>query len=1030
MIVAMDFHAKYISAPNNWELFEHLCLGIFREVWSDPLAEMHGRRGQAQHGVDIYSSPQASLGGRYGIQCKGKDHGYGHAVTIAELDAEIAKAETFTPPLVHWILATTAHRDSTLQAEVRRISDRRQRSGLFTVQVLAWQDLQILMADHSTVIEKFYPEHAFNLSKLISSIRSLPDAVEAAILKARLVSTEEAPVLMGNWSQITFEAVRDLGPALLGQGMGPADAAACPRLLETDQILGRMEIGYSARLVGEPGAGKSATAYQVAHQLVAKGWQIWRLEDPRASVVPLPPEAKSRPTLVLLDDAHLMPPAVLRRFEEMATERFQVLSTFNVADRSVQPAGSIYLDSKRAVETIAGALRKRRAETLAAVRRADDRVGDGAMQEDLDQRLRAAENEADRPWQFCFILGGGWRRAKEFAASARGANADLVLASIAMRQVGSRDARPSLRDLRLLCDAGGISEDELKRSLQWLVGNRLLISEADLRCPHQQFALKVLEQIIEGQNDAGRQQILAVSRAVILDGELSLGGISLLLSHLLRIDRIRWGQLKLLTDAALQALKARAWAAAQPDEISFAADVIAALEPVEQNWPRAALEPHLDQLSRWLSDLAFPSAHGLARLINNVWNTDKDFAKELIATCVPEGLAAAISAAEPEATFALAHLLDRLNLGTDETWRAKFDTALNRPALLLAARGWPSDRIWALSELVTALDFIDHGFALDLLEAASAQLAARFAEDPLAAFSELDDVLWRVLHVWMPLGPASKLASPKSREVTIARAAVGAAKAAILADKLSKTQRRKLGIMSRFLSVVRRASPKRFREITNSLRWEDIEVTIGDGWANLDHDEVVLLCVASANKRALEHIRTMLLRRSHDLKVVDTRIVLLCPEAAIAAFELGAKVDLGRSMTFSWILAAVALHEVAQRNSNAAREIARSSLQEMVQAFERNQANTYEHVDVYLQALRDYAPGVLEDGLDALNPEKAEAAWATCLRSPGKPRQAAVALISSAVSRPGEIANVANRLRKQFPRTLSYLPTGLESVAP
>ncbi|MBB5663873.1 WD40 repeat protein [Rhizobium leguminosarum] len=110
-------------------------------------------------------------GGRIAIQCKGKERGYGHSVTLNELKVEIAKAEKFTPTLTHWILATTASRNSVLQAEARRISDTRSEVGLFTVQILAWEDIQDLIASDSKILEEFYPEHAFDIGNLIKELQ-------------------------------------------------------------------------------------------------------------------------------------------------------------------------------------------------------------------------------------------------------------------------------------------------------------------------------------------------------------------------------------------------------------------------------------------------------------------------------------------------------------------------------------------------------------------------------------------------------------------------------------------------------------------------------------------------------------------------------------------------------------------------------------------------------------------------------------------------------------------------------------------
>ena len=72
-----------------------------------------------------------------------------------------------------------------------------------------------------------------------------------------------------------------------------------------------------------------------------------------------------------------------------------------------------------------------------AVRDVDDRVGDGWLAERLEERAAEAERIAEVPWQFCFILGGGWRRAGQAADAARAAGADLVLAAAAVRRLVS-----------------------------------------------------------------------------------------------------------------------------------------------------------------------------------------------------------------------------------------------------------------------------------------------------------------------------------------------------------------------------------------------------------------------------------------------------------------------------------------------------------------------------------------------------------------------------------------------------------------
>lgn len=100
---------------------------------------------------------------------KGKDQTYGHKATLAELQAEIKKAEGFQPALKHWVFATTAPKEAELQLAAREISRARAQRGEFTVTVLGWEDICSLLADHPSVAEAFYPEHAFDLRGILAA---------------------------------------------------------------------------------------------------------------------------------------------------------------------------------------------------------------------------------------------------------------------------------------------------------------------------------------------------------------------------------------------------------------------------------------------------------------------------------------------------------------------------------------------------------------------------------------------------------------------------------------------------------------------------------------------------------------------------------------------------------------------------------------------------------------------------------------------------------------------------------------------
>ncbi len=80
----MAYPAYQLPAPADWQAFERFIHELFGSEWKDPRAQLNGRSGQPQAGVDVFGT-NASTGGLEGVQCKGKDGRYGHSVGVDEL---------------------------------------------------------------------------------------------------------------------------------------------------------------------------------------------------------------------------------------------------------------------------------------------------------------------------------------------------------------------------------------------------------------------------------------------------------------------------------------------------------------------------------------------------------------------------------------------------------------------------------------------------------------------------------------------------------------------------------------------------------------------------------------------------------------------------------------------------------------------------------------------------------------------------------------------------------------------------------
>lgn len=164
---------KQLSPPQNWDEFEQLCHGLWTNLLSDPYAKIHGRRGQSQHGIDVYgydhNSGTSSL---VGIQCKGKDNYLERNLSEQELRNEVKKAVSFQPKIEHFILATTGKRDVNIQSFTRTVNSENINAGSFSVSTWSWADISEEIQNYPVLLRKHYPENFIqpNLTRTIESI--------------------------------------------------------------------------------------------------------------------------------------------------------------------------------------------------------------------------------------------------------------------------------------------------------------------------------------------------------------------------------------------------------------------------------------------------------------------------------------------------------------------------------------------------------------------------------------------------------------------------------------------------------------------------------------------------------------------------------------------------------------------------------------------------------------------------------------------------------------------------------------------
>lgn len=1033
----MDVIDKQIPAPKSWEKFEDLTRSLFASVWKAPLTQKNGRSGQQQHGVDVYGTLSATHSKNFGVQCKGKNGGYGAKATIVEFDSELAKAERFKPALGHWTFATTAPNDARLQEHARIVSERRVGEGKFPVDVIGWDTIQALLSIHQAVVEEIYPELASDLPKIMEALRALPKADELVQIRRSLIAlVPSSPAYStkdSTWSEVQFETARDLGPALMGRSLGPADVAACPSLPEVSLLIADLERAGSARLAGVPGAGKSISILQVARQMHDRGWRVLRLTDPMEKVPRF--DESPIPTLYIIDDAHLMRAASLSELEERATVSQWVLSAYTISEDKGNFPGAIQLDTKRAVRVIADGLRAAPEATLAAVRRVDDRIGDLPGDERLDLRIDQAVELALYPWQFCFILGGGWRRASAMASSARAAGADLILAAAAIRQLAARDARCS-REALLELVGNTLQNSDVNAAISWLLGQRLLMSVDDLRCPHQRLASVLLVRILDGQTIEEHEKIAEMLKTVLADIEMPLGGLSVLLGELSSAGEYGVWR-RLVQPAWLSPALERCWIATEPLSIRHACWLLNSLHgylPDEMK----VIADHKETLAEWIQAAPEGACYAIGRLISHVLHTNRELGKGIVALTDPRALANAISASAALHAGEIANLLSMMGAGRDDVWKACYLEHVNHDACLRIVSTWPQDAyLSVVANFCEHFCYFEPEFGFNLIEALIPAIADRLRAAPQDAFGELRDIVWDALRLYDPLQIyVGKLAASR-RMRQVGRKICDCWSPKGLAISLSRSTQRNFQEAAGLLSFMKKASPKQFEATILALNWGEIDQTIGSNWAENVGDAEMLLGVAYTVPAARLAIQTMVARNESRFVNMSTRLAAIAPGSALRHVTAGGRIGLCHWGHVDWQLGALVLARIVQSEPKLVSTFLEPHYDGLAEALSQSSPTFYNEALLFLRLLAQVELSGLIRVLDQINIKRANLGWSNALRgreSSGEPgakaqaRQVVSLLVHHALDRVDSVGKLARELRRDFPSQSVPSAKTLESI--
>ncbi len=175
----MPTHAVQLHPPRDEQVFEDLCLDLFRAIWGT--AQLYGRRGHEQKGIDLYGK----VGDEHvAVQCKKREG----KLKEADVRKDVESARAHEPPFGKLVFATTAPRDPALQDFVRGLE------APFEAEVWFWDDIEREVSRHDEVFRLW--ESALGATAPLVDVGRLP----SSILEKLIGRESELELLDAAWA--------------------------------------------------------------------------------------------------------------------------------------------------------------------------------------------------------------------------------------------------------------------------------------------------------------------------------------------------------------------------------------------------------------------------------------------------------------------------------------------------------------------------------------------------------------------------------------------------------------------------------------------------------------------------------------------------------------------------------------------------------------------------------------------------------------------------------------------------------------
>jgi len=718
------------------------------------------------------------------------------------------------------------------------------------------------------------------------------------------------------WELVDFSHQRGIENAIAGKRLGPADVDQCPKFTICGQVVTELERSHWYSIAGQRGCGKSITAWQAAKVFHDGGYSVWR-PDYNAKADEL---LKHLPTaslsLIVVDDAQQFGSGFADRLSEHSCERLKVIFTSTLAE-IVTPNPSC-ISPASCVDELKSYILERRDEILPIVQRFDDEVSDRYMGVSFEGRIDDCARQKS-PWEFFWVLRGGWRTARaEYECLKQVPNANVLVTLIALRQISSCDAGISGNELSRISGELGLTVDDTDKAISHLASLGLvLISDDIFRTKHISYAYRIVATSLNNKNHATWPFTIDTLVSTALDDNTSLKGVYWLLEAIQATDATMFGRREKLRPK-FEPLMRRCrdewrqteWAVGCVSRLvgllDFSLEEILTDKELLLEWFTAGT----GKIAHFGSDIANHLIYCSKQKVNP---ETTDVAKTLFEQINPIRLVDLANGVKLDDFYSFGKLLNRLAFyhpSWSETFLAQFDWS----RALKIALSADASRAFAVDKLVGSLSLLssrERGKRnLQYLEDIVPFIVRAIGRDPIHTINSMEDVFWIILG-FVPRFLRGNV-DPDESQLRIARSIVAQLDPSDFALAMKKIISRDMEALARSLSIIHEVDAEFISRVASLVPEEDFIVAARSDWRSQSRELRHLLGFFCIGKRR-QPARNWVARNEQVIEgPLEPMLAAVAPETAINFFKSGKGVKLigGETRWNETVLAIAAIADV------------------------------------------------------------------------------------------------------------------------